>query len=123
MKSRYTILLILAAFLTLDLVCVDEVFSMSRLQWTLPQEFGLYTQFLCALFLIRYLRGEREQRKENGKTTKIYHNHHGVPGHRMMKAYLAKDGIILSKTSVHKYMNKLLGLKSVVRRANPNYHH
>lgn len=67
MKSRYTVLLILAAFLTIDLVCVDEVFSMSRLQWTLPQEFGLYTQFLCALFLIRYLRGEREQRKENGK--------------------------------------------------------
>ena len=62
-----------------------------------------------------------EQIKE--KITKIYHNHHGVPGHRMMKAYLAKDGIILSKTSVHKYMNKLLGLKSVVRRANPNYHH
>lgn len=50
MKSRYTVLLILAAFLTIDLVCVDEVFSMSRLQWTLPQEFGLYTQFLCALF-------------------------------------------------------------------------
>ena len=67
MKSRYTVLLILAAFLTIDLVCVDEVFSMSRLQWTLPQEFGLYTQFLCALFLIRYLRGEHEQRKENGK--------------------------------------------------------
>ena len=62
-----------------------------------------------------------EQIKE--KITKIYHNHHGLPGHRMMKAYLAKDGIILSKTSVHKYMNKLLGLKSVVRRANPNYHH
>lgn len=67
LKSRYTSLLIMAAFLVLDLMCIDEIFSMSRLQWTLPQEFALYTQFLCALYLVRYLRAERNPRKENGK--------------------------------------------------------
>lgn len=67
LKSRYTSLLIIASFLVLDLMCIDEVFSMARLQWTLPQEFALYTQFLCALYLVRYLRADRNPRKESGK--------------------------------------------------------
>ena len=67
MRSRYTGILILAAFLTLDLVSFDEIASMARLQWTLPQEFGLFTMFLGTLYLVRYLRSERVTRKENGK--------------------------------------------------------
>lgn len=67
MRSRYTGILVLALFLTVDLVSLVEVTSMSRMQWTLPQEFGLYTEFLGALYLVRYLRSERSQRKENGK--------------------------------------------------------
>lgn len=67
MRSRYTGILILAAFLTLDLVSFDAIRSMARLQWTLPQEFGLFTMLLGALYLVRYLRGERAARKENGK--------------------------------------------------------
>ena len=43
-------------------LCIDEIFSMSRLQWTLPQEFGLYTQFLCALFLLRCLKTDFSDR-------------------------------------------------------------
>ncbi len=53
---RYSGLLVLTAFLTLRIMCVDEVFSMSRLQWTLPQEFALYTVFTIPLFLVRYLK-------------------------------------------------------------------
>lgn len=53
---RYTPMLALTMFLTVDVVCINEIYSMSRLQWTLPQEFALYTQFLCAAFLIKYLR-------------------------------------------------------------------
>ncbi|MBQ2282936.1 MAG: hypothetical protein II250_02025 [Agathobacter sp.] len=53
---KYSPVFALTLFLTIDVVCVDEVFSMSRLQWTLPQEFGLFTQFLCAAYLIKYLR-------------------------------------------------------------------
>ena len=57
-----TAVLALALFLTVDLLCIDEIFSMSRLQWTLPQEFGLYTQFLCALFLLRCLKTDFSDR-------------------------------------------------------------
>lgn len=55
---RGTAILVLAMFLTVDLVCIDEIFSMSRLQWTLPQEFGLYTEFLCVVFLLRCLKAD-----------------------------------------------------------------
>lgn len=58
-RWRFTPILALMAFFTLDVVCINEIFSMSRLQWTLPQEFGFFTIFLCATFLSRYLRGEQ----------------------------------------------------------------
>lgn len=68
-RWRYTPMLVLTLFLTVDLVCIDEVYSMSRLQWTLPQEFGFYSMFLCAAFLLKYLRsGNRITRK--GKLSK-----------------------------------------------------
>ncbi len=50
---RYGALLALAGFLT----CESGVIGvMSRLQWTLPQEFGLYAVFTIPLFLVRYLK-------------------------------------------------------------------
>lgn len=68
---KYTPIFALAAFLTIDVVCIDAVYSMSRLQWMLPQEFGLYTPFLCAAFLIRYL-GTEKRMAFRGKLTKGY---------------------------------------------------
>ena len=65
-RFRFTPVFALALFLTVDAQCIDSVFSISRLQWTLPQEFGLHTQFLCALFLYRYLKTE-PGRAKNGK--------------------------------------------------------
>ncbi len=66
---RYSGLIVLTGFLTIVLACFDEVFSMSRLQWTLPQEFALYAVFTIPLFLVRYLkragpvmRGEEQTR-------------------------------------------------------------
>lgn len=64
LKSKYTVYLILAAFLTVDVVCIDEIYGMSRLQYTIPQEFGLYTQFLCAMYLIRFLKRIPKSEKE-----------------------------------------------------------
>ncbi len=52
---RYTPVLVLLLFLTLDLSNADAIHSMFRLQITLPQEFGLHTVFLCALYLFEYL--------------------------------------------------------------------
>lgn len=58
-RWRFTPHLVLTGFLTIDVMCVNAVYSMSRLQWTIPQEYALYTQFLCGAFLIKYLRSER----------------------------------------------------------------
>ncbi len=55
---RFTPIFVLILFLTLDVVCVNEVFSMSRLQWTLPQEYGFPTMYLCALFLVKHLKND-----------------------------------------------------------------
>ena len=42
-------------------------------------------------------------------------------GYRNMKVYLERKGIVLSHVTVHKYMNKELGLVSIVRRKKPTY--
>ena len=49
-------LLVLTAFLVLAVNSPDMIVSMSRLQRTLPGEYGLHTVFLCALFLLRFLK-------------------------------------------------------------------
>ena len=40
-----------------------------------------------------------------------------------MQVYLEREGFSYSKTTVHKYMNRILGLKSIVRPKNPDYEH
>lgn len=70
-RWKYTPMFVLAAFLTVDVVCIDEIYSMSRLQWSLPMEFGLYSGFICAAFLVRYLRSEKRT-VFRGKLTKKY---------------------------------------------------
>ena len=42
-------------------------------------------------------------------------------GYRNIKVYLERKGIVLSRITVHKYMNKELGLVSIVRRKKPTY--
>ena len=51
----------------------------------------------------------------------IYHEHGGVDGYRQMKVYLKRRNINLSALTVHRYMNKEMGLKSIVRRRKPGY--
>lgn len=59
--------------------------------------------------------------KENilSKIKDIYHKHRGVDGYRSMKVYLEREGFSYSATTVHKYMNSILGLKSIVRPKKP----
>lgn len=68
---KYSGLLMLAGFLTMKLECVNEVYGMSRLQWTIPQEFGTFTAFLIPLFLVRYLKNARCVNFKR-KKTKLY---------------------------------------------------
>lgn len=60
-RFRFTPHFALALFLTLDVCCIDGVFGISRLQWTIAQEFGMYAMFLCPAFLIRYLNTPKEE--------------------------------------------------------------
>ncbi len=69
-RWRGSVLLAMTLFLIVKMDCIDGVFSMSRLQWTLPQEFGLFTQFLCAAFFVRYLRSSHHP-KRGRKTTRL----------------------------------------------------
>ena len=45
-----------------------------------------------------------------------YHELGGVVGHRNMQIFLRRKGICLSKTTVHEYMNQVLGLRSICRQ-------
>lgn len=63
-----------------------------------------------------------KNKKENCETIKnIYHDCNGIIGHRKMRIFLQNKGILLSKTTVHKYMNKELNLYCVCRRKKPGY--
>ena len=53
--------------------------------------------------------------------SEIYHKNNGVVGYRNMKVYLERKGVVLSHVAVHKYMNKELGLVSIVRRKKSTY--
>lgn len=57
---RFSAVFVLILYLILDLACIDEVFSMSRLQWTLPQEYGFHTMYIIALSLILYLKSYKK---------------------------------------------------------------
>lgn len=57
-NSRFTVMLVIMLFLSVDVLCIDEVYSMSRLQWTLPQEFAFSSVLICGTFLLRYLKDD-----------------------------------------------------------------
>ena len=45
----------------------------------------------------------------------IYHEHNGIDGYRNMTVYLRRKGICYSPATIHKYMNRELNLRSIVR--------
>ena len=64
---------------------------------------------------------EAHKQEVKEQIEEIYHEHNGVDGYRSMRVYLARKGYVYSKTTIHKYMNKEMGLRSIVRRKKPNY--
>lgn len=92
--------------------------------------FGL--RWLCRHFGIsangyyNYLKNKKseyyEQREAIYERIKyIFYNNNRTIGHRGIKVFLARYGIYLSKTTVHKYMNKELNLAAVIMRKKPGY--
>lgn len=66
---RYSAFFVLGLYLTINFPRFE--YSMYRLQTMLPMEFGLYTQFICTLFLVRFI----ERGKSiivRGRSTKCY---------------------------------------------------
>lgn len=83
---------------------------------------------ICPNVYYNYLKRRKaayyaEREKVLAAITDIYHQHHGVAGYRVVKIYLERKGIFRSSLTVHKYMNRLLGLKSIVRSKKPQYEH
>lgn len=94
------------------------------------EEYGL--RWLCNKLNIstyayyNYLKDNKHDYRKNKElalnTIKdIYYNNNRIIGHRAMVIFLKRKGISLSKTTVHKYMNKELNLHSIVLRKNPRY--
>ena len=50
------------------------------------------------------------------KIKQLYYNNNKVYGHRLICHFLKLSGVHLSKTTVHKYMNKMLGLHSIIMK-------
>jgi putative transposase len=73
-----------------------------------------------------FLKDRKKEYVRNKETTKeaikkIYHMSGGILGYRTMRGHLDRNNIRLSFLTVHTYMNKELGLKSITRRKKPNY--
>lgn len=59
------------------------------------------------------------QKKVQEQIRDIYHRHNGVDGYRSMAVYQRREGHSYSTTTIHKYMNTEMGLRSVVRPKKP----
>lgn len=63
----------------------------------------------------------REKREEICNEIKTYFNCGRLVGHRGMVVLLARKGIKISKTTLHKYMNQYLNMHSIVFRKKYRY--
>lgn len=99
---------------------IDEHRGEFGLRWLLAH------MGICVNAYFNYLK----QRKAEYKTQReevfdeiktVYHEVDGIIGHRSMRVFLERKGIRLSKTTIHKYMNKILHLQCICRRRKPGY--
>ena len=64
-----------------------------------------------------------QKTKVQDQIREIYHSHNGVDGYRSMTVYIARKGYDYSSTTIHKYMNVEIGLRSIIRTKKPDYKH
>lgn len=69
---KYSAQIVLVLYFIIDVVNVDAVFSYCRYQWTLPQEFGYPALFMCATYLIKFLR--KKYSEDDLKAKKFWKN-------------------------------------------------
>ncbi len=90
------------------------------LRWLLSK-FNLYPNAYYNFLKERKLNYIHKKYRIYSEIKKIYHETEGRPGYRTMNLFLRRKGIELSDVTVHKYMNKELGMKSIVRKKKPGY--
>lgn len=73
-------------------------------------------------FLKKHKNEHSDNKKEKikEKILEIYHKHNGVPGYRMVRTYLEKEGYHISPLTTYRYM-KELNIRSIVRKEKPKY--
>ncbi len=76
---------------------------------------------ICPNAYYNYLKDTKKDFRNNktdihNEIESIYHEIEGILGHRSMLIFLARKDIHISKTTVHKYMNKELRLFCTSRR-------
>lgn len=81
---------------------------------------------ICPNAYYNYLKDRKSEyqaikQKTLAEIQKIYHDHEGVDGYPSMRVFLERKNIHLSAPTVHKYMNRELGLSAVVRRKRIKY--
>lgn len=101
---------------------IEEHHKLFGLRWLLrrlglcPNAYYNYLKHRKADYLAR-------KAEVHAQIREIYHLHNGVDGYRSMKIYLERKGYHYSMTTVHKYMNTELDLRSIVRPKKPGYEH
>ena len=72
---------------------------------------------------LKHTKSAYYQRKRQiySRIQQIYHEIGGIAGHRTMRVFLSRENIFLSKTTIHKYMNRDLQLQCICRKRKPNY--
>ena len=90
------------------------------LRW-LCRQFGISTN--CYYNYLARKKHEYHKRRDAiyERIKYIYYNHNRTVGHRVMGIFLSRYGIHLSKTTVHRYMNKHLHLSAIIMRKKPEY--
>ena len=73
-----------------------------------------------------YKKNRKEEYRKNlalklQKVGQKFHDLDGTRGYRQVCDQLKRDGIIMSYPTCHKYLNKILGLKSIQRKKKPSY--
>jgi transposase InsO family protein len=99
---------------------IDDNKKVFGLRW-LCRKFNLSTN---AYYNYKKNKKDNYYKKKNEIKRRIkylYYNNNRIIGYRMMRIFLKRYGYSLSNKTVHKYMNKELGLCSVIMRKKGKY--
>ena len=99
---------------------IDENHSEFGLRWLLKR-MGIYPNAYYNYLKNSKAEYHRQKNETLSEIKSLYHGFGGIVGHRTMRIFLKRKGISISKTTVHKYMNKELRLHCICRRRRSGY--